>query len=41
VQPNGVGIEGIQYYSDALRRFIGATQRDQKRQFPFRRDRAT
>jgi putative transposase len=38
VQPNGVAIEGIQYYSDVLRRFIGATQRGQKRQFLFRRD---
>jgi hypothetical protein len=38
VQPNGVAIEGIQYYSDVLRRFIGATERGQKRQFLFRRE---
>jgi putative transposase len=38
VQPNGVAIEGIQYYSDVLRRFIGATEGGRKRKFLFRRD---
>ncbi|MGP6156761.1 MAG: Mu transposase C-terminal domain-containing protein, partial [Vulcanimicrobiaceae bacterium] len=38
VQPNGVAIDGIQYYSDVLRRFVGATEGGRKRQFLFRRD---
>jgi putative transposase len=38
VQPNGVSIDGIQYYSDVLRRFIGATEHGQKLKFLFRRD---
>jgi putative transposase len=38
VQPNGITIVGIQYYSDVLRRFIGATSDGQKRHFMFRRD---
>jgi putative transposase len=38
VHPRGVGIDGIQYYSDVLRRFIGATEQGRKRQFLFRRD---
>src|SRR2546423_1400710 len=38
VQPTGVAIEGIQYYSDVLRRFVGATDGARKRQFLFRRD---
>lgn len=38
VQPVGVSIDGIQYFSDALRRFVGATEHGRKRQFLFRRD---
>lgn len=38
VQPNGITIDGIQYYSDVLRRFIGATSDGQKRHFVFRSD---
>jgi putative transposase len=38
VQPYGVAIDGIRYYSDVLRRFIGATEGGHKRSFLFRRD---
>lgn len=38
VQPTGVSIDGIPYYSDVLRRFVGATEGARKRQFLFRRD---
>ena len=38
VQPNGVAIDGIEYFGDVLRRFVGATEGGRKRQFLFRRD---
>jgi putative transposase len=38
VQPYGVSIEGIHYYSDVLRRFVGATENGRRRVFVFRRD---
>lgn len=38
VQPYGVAIDGIRYYGDVLRRFIGATEDGGKRRFLFRRD---
>ncbi len=38
VQPYGVAIDGIRYYGDVLRRFIGATENGRKRSFRFRRD---
>jgi putative transposase len=38
VQPTGVAIDGIQYFSDVLRHFVGATEGARKRQFLFRRD---
>jgi putative transposase len=38
VQPYGISIDGIHYYSDVLRRFVGATQDGRRRTFVFRRD---
>jgi len=38
VQPYGVVIDGIHYYHDVLRRFIGSAERKEKRTFIFRRD---
>jgi putative transposase len=38
VQPYGVLIDGIHYYHDVLRRFIGSSERKKKRSFIFRRD---
>ena len=39
IQPYGIAIDGIRYYGDVLRRFIGATTTDgRKRSFLFRRD---
>jgi putative transposase len=38
VQPYGVAIDGIRYYGDVLRRFIGASEDGRKRSFVFRRD---
>jgi putative transposase len=38
LQPYGVSIDGIRYYGDVLRGFIGATQDGRKRSFVFRRD---
>jgi putative transposase len=38
VQPYGVVIDGIHYYHDVLRRFIGSMEQRRKRTFIFRRD---
>ncbi len=38
VQPYGNSIDGIHYYSDVLRRFVGATKDGRRRSFVFRRD---
>jgi len=38
IQPHGVVVDGIHYYHDVLRRFIGATANGRKRLFLFRRD---
>jgi putative transposase len=38
VQPYGVTIDGIRYYGDVLRRFIGSSEDGRKRSFVFRRD---
>jgi len=38
IQPYGITVDGIRYYSDALRRFIGARKDGRKRSFLFRRD---
>ncbi len=38
IQPYGVAIDGIRYYGDVLRRFIGASEDGRKRSFVFRRD---
>jgi hypothetical protein len=35
VQPYGVAIDGIRYYGDVLRRFIGASEDGRKRSFVF------
>jgi hypothetical protein len=36
--PYGIAIDGIRYYGDVLRRFIGASTDGRKRSFLFRRD---
>jgi hypothetical protein len=38
IQPYGIAIDGIRYYGDVLRRFIGASTDNRKRSFLFRRD---
>ena len=38
VQTHGIPIDGIHYYSDVLRRFVGATENGRRRVFVFRRD---
>jgi putative transposase len=38
VQAYGIAIDGIHYYSDVLRRFVGATEDGRRRSFLFRRD---
>ncbi len=38
IQPIGVAIDGIHYFSDVLRRFVRMTEGDRKRKFLFRRD---
>jgi putative transposase len=38
VQAYGISIDGIHYYSDVLRRFVGATENGRRRVFVFRRD---
>jgi putative transposase len=38
VQAYGIAIDGIHYYSDVLRRFVGATENGRRRSFLFRRD---
>jgi putative transposase len=41
IQYNGVSIDGIEYYADVLRRYVGSTDPNQKRNkrlFRFRRD---
>jgi putative transposase len=38
VQAYGIAIDGIHYYSDMLRRFVGATENGRRRSFLFRRD---
>jgi putative transposase len=38
VQAYGISIDGIHYYSDVLRRFVGATENERRRVFVFRRD---
>ena len=38
VQPYGVAIDGIRYYGDVLRRFIGASEDGRQRSFVFRRN---
>jgi putative transposase len=38
VQAYGIAIDGIHYYSDVLRRFVGATANGRRRSFLFRRD---
>jgi putative transposase len=35
---DGISIDGIHYYSDVLRRFVGATENGRRRVFVFRRD---
>jgi putative transposase len=38
VQAYGIAIDGIRYYSDVLRRFVGAIEDGRRRSFIFRRD---
>jgi putative transposase len=38
IQPTGISLDGIRYFHDVLRRFIGATEDGHKRRFLFRRD---
>jgi putative transposase len=38
IQPYGIAIDGIRYYGDVLRSFIGASEAGRKRSFLFRRD---
>jgi putative transposase len=38
VQAYGIAIDGIHYYSDVLRRFVGASENGRRRSFLFRRD---
>jgi putative transposase len=38
VQAYGIAIDGIHYYSNVLRRFVGATENGRRRSFLFRRD---
>jgi putative transposase len=38
IQPTGVVIDGIHYFHDVFRAYVGSTQTEQKRRFLFRRD---
>ena len=38
IQPTGVAIDGVQYFSNVLRHFVSMTDGDRKRKFLFRRD---
>jgi putative transposase len=38
IQQHGIVIDGIHYYGDVLRRFVGATHEGRKQSFLFRRD---
>jgi putative transposase len=38
MQTYGIAIDGIHYYSDVFRRFVGATEDGRRRSFIFRRD---